>query len=206
MVLCTNCGRPRYEEAPTRRCACIPDGVWKDPEMITAVEHIDLGAVMRLLRRHPMTRHLSQTALSRLTGASQSTISRWESSNKIPHPHRAVQAFKGLGVPGVPWGGRWLLPEERTNDTAPESAASKTTPAPCVTITAPGPIDVQVMQPTEDGDDPVGVIALVTDKKGPRLVVAPDSTWGVTNSPTGSTAWFALNMNECSSLTAHEST
>ena len=152
MVLCTNCGRPRDEGAPTRRCACIPDGVWKAPEMIAAIEHIDLGPVMRLLHTHPMTRHLSQTALSRLTGASQSTISRWESSNKIPRPHRVVQAFQGLGVPGVPWGGRWLLPEEATNDIAPERATSKTTPSSCVTITAPCPIDVRVTQPTEDGN------------------------------------------------------
>lgn len=174
--------------------------------MIAAVEHIDLGAVMRLLRTHPMTRHLSQTALSRLTGASQSTVSRWESSNKIPHPHRTVQAFQGLGVPGVPWGGRWLLPEEITNDTAPASTTTEDVPAPRVTITAPGPIDVQVMQPTEDGHDPTGAVAFVTDHKGPRLIVTPDSTWGVTNSPTGATAWFTVHTDEPSCLTTHEPT
>lgn len=73
-------------------------------------------------------------------------------------------------------------------------------------ITVPEPIDVQVMQSNEDSDSPTAAVAFVADQKGPRLVVTPGSIWGVTSSPTGATAWFALKSSERSSLIAHETT
>lgn len=98
--------------------------------MIAAIERMDIIGVVRILRSNPLTRHLSQTALSRLTGVSRSTISGWESGNRVPDPRRAIEALEGLGVPGVPWGRRWLLPEDFTTATAPDPADVGATLAP----------------------------------------------------------------------------
>lgn len=130
MVLCTNCGRSRHGDDPHRRCTCLPDPVWEAPKMIAAIERMDIIEVVQILRSNPLTRHLSQTALSRLIGVSQSTVSKWESGDAAPNPRRIVDVLQRLGVPGVPWGHRWLLPEELTADTTPEPAQVQNRPAP----------------------------------------------------------------------------
>ncbi len=206
MVLCTNCGRSRHGDDPHRRCTCLPDPVWETPEMIAAIERMDIIEVVQILRSNPLTRHLSQTALSRLIGVSQSTVSKWESGDAAPNPRRIVDVLQRLGVPGVPWGHRWLLPEELTADTAPEPAQVQNRPTPCVVITVPGPLHVQVIQTDQDGAGPTAGVAFVVDQKGPRLMVTPDSTWGVTISPTGATAWVVLHPGDHSGLIVQEST
>lgn len=160
--------------------------------MIVAVERMDVVAVVRLLRSHPLTRNLSQTALAQMAGVSQSSISGWESGNRTPAPRRAVEFFEGLGTPGVRWGLRWLLPADCADTTEPEPApSSPSVDAPHVVITAPGPIDVQVRKSSSTTDQPPA-IAFVADRDGPRLLVTEDTTWGVNSSQNGATAWFAL--------------
>lgn len=73
-------------------------------------------------------------------------------------------------------------------------------------ITVPGPLHVQVIQTDQDGAGPTAGVAFVVDQKGPRLMVTPDSTWGVTISPTGATAWVALHPGDHSGLIVQEST
>lgn len=207
MVLCTNCGRSRHGEDPHRGCTCLPGPVWKVPKMIAAIERMDIIEVIQILRSHELTRHLSQTALSRLTGVSQSTISKWESGDAAPNPRRVVDVLQRLGVPGSPWGRRWLLPEEFTPDAAPVPADAYSRPTPCVVVTVPGPFHVQVTQDEQDGDGSAAGVAFIADRKGPRLMVTPQSTWGVTISPAGAaTAWVTPYSGEHPGLIVQEST
>ncbi|MEV6817805.1 helix-turn-helix transcriptional regulator [Nocardiopsis dassonvillei] len=172
--------------------------------MIVAVERMDVVAVVRLLRSHPLTRHLSQMTLAQLTGMSQASISGWESGTRVPDPRRAVEVLEGLGTPGRRWGMRWLLPADLTDDTEPEPPPSTSAVnAPRVVITAPGPITVQVMKQPPAADQR-SAIAFVADQDGPRLMVAEDSTWGVRSSPKGTTAWFTLVAPGQPALTTHE--
>lgn len=171
--------------------------------MIVAVERMDVITVVRLLRSHPLTRHLTQTALAQLTGVSQATISGWETGDRKADPRRVVEALQGLGTPGRPWGMRWLLPADLTSDTEPEpSPSTSAMDAPRVIITAPGPIAVQVMESPPTANPPA--VAFVADQDGPRLMVAEDSTWGVHSSPNGATAWFTLVAPGQPALTTHE--
>src|SRR5699024_11226186 len=128
-------------------------------------------------RSNPRTRPLSQTPLPRLIGVSQSTVAKWESGDEAPNPRRIVDVLQRLGLPGVPGGHQWVLPEELTADTAPEPAQVQNRPAPRVVITVPGPLHVQVIQTDQDGAGPTAGVAFVVDQKGPRLMVTPDSTW-----------------------------
>lgn len=97
MELCMNCGRPRTRAALRTRCVCIPDAVWREKEMITALERLDVITVVRLLYRH-----LSQTELSRMVDRSQSTVSDWISgkAGKRSFPAKtALAIFERLGAP-----------------------------------------------------------------------------------------------------------
>lgn len=105
--LCGHCGHPHHTATlvhhtatPTRRCDCIPAEVWTEPETARAVRDLDLGALIRLVRAHPRTRHLPQTSLAAMTGLSQTTVSRLESGTHANvGVHRCRQALTGLGAP-----------------------------------------------------------------------------------------------------------
>lgn len=164
--------------------------------MIAHVERMDVMGVVRHLRPHPSTRHLSQTALARMVGVSQSTISGWETGRRRQDVRHAAEALHRLGAPGVRWGRRWLLPEDLTAGTEPElhPATVAEDASPRVVITVPMPIDVQVIDPHQAHTTGyVGAVAFVTDQNGPRLIVTADTTWGMNSAPDGATAWFALN-------------
>src|SRR5699024_1139710 len=146
------------------------------------------------------------TPLSRLRGVSQSTVSQWESGDAAPNPRRIVDVLQRLGVPGVPWGHRWLLPEELTADTAPEPAQVQNRPAPCVVITVPGPLHVQVIQTDQDGAGPTAGFAFVVAQKGPSLKVTTQRRWQMRISPNGASAWVALHPGDRTGLIVQEST
>ncbi|WP_159944051.1 MULTISPECIES: helix-turn-helix domain-containing protein [unclassified Nocardiopsis] len=196
VFLCGHCGNPRKGGAPTYRCTCIPAHVWEDPDLAQAVRTLNLSAVIRFLRQHPETRHLSQTALANMCGFAQSMISRLESGLNVASIRRAVEALTGLGAPGVSEGTRWRLPDDTTP--LPQEPPQATLDAPCVVITSPVPIYVQVMDApgTLAAEDPYQPeIAFIADPSGPRLIVTRDIPWGVTSAPGGATAWFALTSN-----------
>ncbi|MBB5491472.1 transcriptional regulator with XRE-family HTH domain [Nocardiopsis metallicus] len=133
-----------------------------------------------------MTRHLSQSALARLTGTSQATISMWESGKRSPDRRRAILVLQELGTPGAAGERSWRLPDE-----APSEPSEGLAQALRVVITAPVPIDVQVSSHTDEG--PLTTASFLVQGEHPRLVVTPSSSWGITTSPSGvTTAWVAL--------------
>ncbi|MFV2198059.1 helix-turn-helix domain-containing protein [Nocardiopsis sp. LOL_012] len=88
--LCRHCGSPRQGGAPAWRCTCIPSQVWEEPAMARAVRPLNLSEVIRLLRRHPGTRHLSQSALANISGLSQSAVPRLEKGRHAANVRRCV--------------------------------------------------------------------------------------------------------------------
>lgn len=93
--LCAHCGRPR---SGTRvRCACVPAHVWSLSEAQAAVSARDVGGLLTVLREHTA---LSQTALARMSGLSQSTVSKLLSGQvELQHRGRINAALAGLGAP-----------------------------------------------------------------------------------------------------------
>ena len=93
--LCAHCGRPR---SGTRvRCACVPAHVWSLAEAQAAVGARDVGGLLTVLREHTA---LSQTALARMSGLSQSTVSKLLSGQvDLQHRGRIDAALAGLGAP-----------------------------------------------------------------------------------------------------------
>lgn len=192
MDVCTNCGRPRGSQINASSCVCIPASMWKLPQMVAALERLDIVAIIRVLRSHLLTRHLSQSALARLTGTSQATISMWESGKRSPDRRRAILVLQELGAPGTPGERSWQLPNE-SSPGSPEEPSQ----ALRVVITAPVPIDVQV-SPHSD-DEPAPAASFVLHGEQPCLVVTPSSRWGITTSPSGVTsAWIALDSSTTS--------
>lgn len=142
--------------------------------MITAVQQLDIVTVVRVLRAHPRTRNLSQTALARLTGKSQATISEWESGKqKNPKTQQVADVLEALGAPGCRWGSSWVLPEE----VAAEAVATPEVweEAQAVVITVPVP--VQIRTADNPADTPQPVATLVSDTDGLLLVVGRCTTW-----------------------------
>ena len=171
---CSYCGRSRRKEASRPRCACVPVEVWHEPEMITAVQQLDIVTVVRILRAHPRTRNLSQTAPARLTGKSQATISEWESGKqKNPKTQQVADVLEALGAPGYRWGSSWVLPEE----VAAEAVATPEVweEAQAVVITVPVPVQIRTADNFAEGPQPVAT--LVADTDGLLLVVGNCTTW-----------------------------
>lgn len=90
---CGNCGRGRGQ----RGCGCVPEWVWRDPEVVTAVRERDAQRVIQFLRRR--VKGLSQEALARMCGVAQSTINRAESGAGLTDRRKAHRALQGLGAP-----------------------------------------------------------------------------------------------------------
>ncbi|WP_160050871.1 helix-turn-helix domain-containing protein [Nocardiopsis sp. FR4] len=197
-LLCGYCGKPREGGAAAYRCTCIPAEVWRSPDLAQAVRTLNLAEVIRCLRRHSATRHLSQSALASLCGLSQAMISRLEAGAHVSSISRAVTALAGLGAPGVSDGTRWRLPDD--DEPLPLADPQAAPELPCVVITSPVPIHVWVRD-TQDTTD----VAFVSTPDGPCLVINRNIPWGVTSAPGGATAWFALTVPKRSALTASES-
>ncbi|OOC55904.1 MULTISPECIES: helix-turn-helix domain-containing protein [Nocardiopsis] len=205
VLLCGHCGNPREGGAPTYRCTCIPAHVWEEPDLAQAVRTLNLSEVIRCMRQHPDTRHLSQVALATMSGLSQAMVSRLENGVNVASINRAVDALAGLGAPGAADGKRWRLPDD--SEPLPPAKPQMTPGVPCVVITSPVPIYVQVMDPPDPsttGTNRHSDVAFVIDTDGPRLIVNQDIPWGVTSAPGGATAWFALTDREQHITTAHE--
>lgn len=98
--ICTNCGRKRLSATQRgKRCSCIPLGFWDTPEVQDAVGRLDAGSLVRILRSRS---ELSQEALGRLTGLSQSMISQLESRKRELKDVVKLRRFlDGLGAPRV---------------------------------------------------------------------------------------------------------
>lgn len=68
--------------------------------------------------------------------------------------------------------------------------------APCVVITSPVPLHVRVLDSPHGEAVPrsfgQGEVAFLSDTDGPRLLIRPDTTWGMTSTPDGTTTWFTL--------------
>lgn len=78
MSICTNCGIERSSVSNAKnRCRCIPKGFWDSPGAQEAAGRLDAGSLVRLLRSRS---DLSQEAIGRLTGLSQSMVSQLESA------------------------------------------------------------------------------------------------------------------------------
>lgn len=194
MDTCANCGHTRIE-ATGSPCVCIPAAVWRAPQMIAAVERLDIIAVIRLMRSHPLTKHLSQTALARLTGTSQATISKWEAGKSVPDPRRAILTLHNLGAPGTPEERRRPLPNRPLpKDTSLRTGEeTETALDPSVVITTPCPLHVQVAPQGDTDASPPATAALYLDDDLPRLVVPPASTWSShTNQSGTTTVWVRL--------------
>lgn len=163
--------------------------------MIAAVERLDIIAVIRLMRSHPLTKHLSQTALARLTGTSQATISKWEAGKSLPDPRRAILTLHNLGAPGIPGERRGPLPHRSPTKDATLRTGQETETAPdsSVVITAPCPLHVQVAPQVDTNASPPATAALYLDDDLPRLVVPPASAWSShTNQSGTTTVWVRL--------------
>ncbi|WP_028649017.1 helix-turn-helix domain-containing protein [Nocardiopsis sp. CNT312] len=200
--LCRHCGSPRQGGSPAYRCTCIPSHVWEDPGMAQAVRTLNLSAVIRFLRRHPDTEHLPQSALANISGLSPSVVSRLESGGHATNIRRCVEALEALGAPRAADEDR---PGPRGNRRPAHPQAPSSDPGvPCVVITCPVPVYVQVVDPSTDpGAQPPrhrGEIAFVADEAGPRLILTRDTTWGVNSTPSGATAWFALDPSATPAL------
>lgn len=209
VMVCPGCGRSRQRGTVGVRCSCIPEAVWSEPEMVSALERLDVAAVVRLLRFHPSCQGLTLLALSRLTGRAPSTLSEWM-SGKISHPDvsRAVQVFEGLGAPGHSRGHVWVLPEGFTSGTPPplpDPLPSGTDPDPgevappptvaearAVVITSPVPAQVHTAAPDPAGLGRGSVAALAADPEGLSVVVASGTTWSVDSRPGYSTVRITL--------------
>ncbi|MFV2196191.1 helix-turn-helix domain-containing protein [Nocardiopsis sp. LOL_012] len=193
VLLCGHCGSPRHGGAPAYRCACIPAQVWQAPDLARAVHALDLSKVIQYLRRHPATRHHSQTALADMCGISQAMVSRLENGATATRIDNTVTALAGLGAPGVP--GEIHQPH-LDEDPPPPAGPRDDHGVPCVVLTSPAPIRVHVRDPDQDTPDPgggvPGSVVLVVNPDDPCLVVDHGTAWGVTNTGNGATAWFAL--------------
>ena len=192
--LCTNCGRSR--SASLQPCACLPPSLWRLPAMVEAIERLDVVHVVRLLRAHPLTRHLSQSALARLTGTSQATISKWESEKSSPDIRRSLEVLRTLGVPGAPGERRWILPSDYARPTDPVWTEPPAEWDTYVVISAPVPLDVQ-----SSADRKVhytaDAVVMVVDRGEVRLHVPHARDWGMTTVSTGATtAWIPLNPKD----------
>ena len=82
-MVCPGCGRSRQRGTVGVRCSCIPEAVWSEPEMVSALERLDVAAVVRLLRFHPSCQGLTLLALSRLTELAELT--------RPGHPRRVAE-------------------------------------------------------------------------------------------------------------------
>ncbi|RKS08500.1 helix-turn-helix protein [Nocardiopsis sp. Huas11] len=98
--ICANCGRERASVANAKkRCSCIPKGFWDASEAQEAAGRLDAGSLVRLLRSRT---DLSQEALGRLTGLSQSMVSQLESHKRDLKDVVKLRRFlNGLGAPRV---------------------------------------------------------------------------------------------------------
>lgn len=163
--------------------------VWHEPEMITAVQQLDIVTVVRILRAHPRTRNLSQTALARLTGKSQATISEWESGKqKNPKTQQVADVLETLGAPGCRWGSSWVLPEGVTTGavTTPEVWEE----AQAVVITVPARVQIRTADNPVDTAQPVAT--LVADADGLLLVVGNCTAWAAEGRDGRNTVRIAL--------------
>src|SRR5699024_9681818 len=190
VMVCPGCGRSRQRGTVGVRCSCIPEAVWSEPEMVSALERLDVAAVVRLLRFHPSCQGLTLLALSR------SDVSR------------AVQVVVGLGAPGPAGGHVWVLPEGFTSGTPPplpDPLPSGTDPDPgevappptvaearAVVITSPVPAQVHTAAPDPAGLGRGSVAALAADPEGLSVVVASGTTWSVDSHPGYSTVRITL--------------
>lgn len=160
--------------------------------MIAAVERLDMIAVIRLMRSHPLTKHLSQTALARLTGTSQATISKWEAGKSIPDARRAILTLHNLGAPRErhrPLANRHLT----QGTTLRTGEGTETALDPNVVITAPCPLHVQVASQGDSDTSAPATAALHLDDDPPRLLVPPASTWSSHTSQSGTTTvWIRV--------------
>jgi tetratricopeptide (TPR) repeat protein len=86
-------------------CTCIPGWVWDQPEMRQAVGERDTPAVLRLLRQY--LPELSQEAVGRICGISQTTVHRAELGTGLHDRRLAHQALTRL------------LPTDLSRDDAP---------------------------------------------------------------------------------------
>lgn len=163
--------------------------------MIAAVERLDIISVIRLMRSHPLTKHLSQTALARLTGTSQATISKWEAGKSVPDARRAILTLHNLGAPDVPGERHRPLANRHLTQgtTLRTSEGTETALDPNVVITAPCPLHVQVASQGDTDASAPATAALHLDDDPPRLVVPPASTWSSHTSQSGTTTvWVRL--------------
>lgn len=100
MSMCTNCGIERiYVAGAKNRCRCVPKGFWDSSGAQEAAGRLDAGALVRLLRSRT---GLSQEAIGRLTGLSQSMVSQLESGKRDLKDVVKLRRFlDGLGAPSV---------------------------------------------------------------------------------------------------------
>lgn len=92
-LTCMNCGKQRGTPAG---CSCIPSEFWEHSEAAAAAAELDLTRLVQLLRSRI---DLNQEAIARLSGLSQSTVSRLESGRPLKNLAKARQARKNLGAP-----------------------------------------------------------------------------------------------------------
>ncbi len=96
MMLCGNCGRPRGRRR-VNFCTCLPSGFWERPQVRQKVHERDAAGVLRLVRQ--ANPRLSQEALARMSGLSQSTMSRLLNGRPVGNPAKAAAALTRLGAP-----------------------------------------------------------------------------------------------------------
>lgn len=94
-TLCAACARSQIRE---KHCLSVPEHVWADPELQSALSAWDFGRASRLIR---LRGGLRQDDMSRLTGLSQSFLSMLESgTRRLTNIDKIVEYLTGLGVPG----------------------------------------------------------------------------------------------------------
>ncbi|MFG2703126.1 helix-turn-helix domain-containing protein [Streptomyces sp. NPDC048386] len=93
-TLCFACARSRVLEQHT---PIVPDYVWSDPDVHTALAAWDFGQASRLIR---LRGSLRQGDMAQLTGLSQAFLSMLEAgSRRLTNIDKIVEFLTGLGVP-----------------------------------------------------------------------------------------------------------
>ncbi len=120
--LCAACSRDRRLDV--RPGPSIPDAIWRDSDIQTAIANWDFGLASRLIREQA---GLRQDDMAFMTGLSQSFLSMLESGGRrLTNLEKAARFLQGIGTPDA------LLAPPFRESTAPVT--------PCrVPYTGPGP-------------------------------------------------------------------
>ncbi|SEC21448.1 Helix-turn-helix domain-containing protein [Streptomyces misionensis] len=93
-TLCASCARSRTLE---RQAPTVPDNVWSDPDVRSALGAWDFGRASRLIR---LRGGLRQEDMAQLTGLSQAFLSMLESGRRrLTNIDKFTEFLTGLGVP-----------------------------------------------------------------------------------------------------------